>query len=83
MKSTLMPHEKWKISGPMYLDYELSHVFRNHNLKKWTKLGLFFAYFQSFQSNVTILQQTNEKNVYLVYGVGIRTRNLLITRLLP
>ena len=34
-------------------------------LKKWDKPGLFFIYFQSFQTNNTILQQINVKNVQM------------------
>ena len=44
---------------------------------------LFFVCFQSFQSNITILQQINVNNVHLAYSAGIRTQNLLITSLFP
>ena len=42
----------------------------------WPTPGLFFVYFQSFQTNNTILQQINVKNAHTVYGAGIQTRNL-------
>ena len=45
--------------------------------QKWANPGLFFIYFQSFQTNNTILQQINAKNVYPVYGAQIWTHNLL------
>ena len=32
-----------------------------------------FLFFQSFQSNITILQQINVKNMHLVYSAGIGT----------
>ena len=46
--------------------------------KKWANTGLFFLYFLSFQSNITILQQINVNNVHTVSGTGIRTHNLLM-----
>ena len=36
--------------------------------EKWANHGLFFVYFQYFQSNITILQQINVKNVHPVNG---------------
>ena len=42
----------------------------------WPTPGLVFVYFQSFQTNNTILQQINVKNAHTVYGAGIQTRNL-------
>ena len=35
-----------------------------------------FHLFLSFQTNITILQQINVKNVHPVYGAGIRTHQL-------
>ena len=53
-------------------------------VKKIANPGLFFIYFQSFQSNIiTILQQINVKNVHPQYGTGIRTLNRLIMSLHP
>ena len=43
------------------------------NGKGFYILGLFFIYFQAFQTTVQILQQIN-----VVHSVGIRTNNLLI-----
>ena len=46
--------------------------------EKMDQPGLFFIYFQSFKSNITILQQINVKNIHPVYCAGIRTQNLLV-----
>ena len=42
----------------------------------WANLGLFFSFILSFQTNNTIFQQINVKNVHPVYGAGIRTHDL-------
>ena len=43
----------------------------------------FFHLFSSFQTNITILQQRNVKNVHPVYGAGIWTHDLRNMSLLP
>ena len=50
--------------------------------KMWAILGLFIAYFWSFQTSNTILQQINVQNVHLVSGDRIRTHNFLLMSLL-
>ena len=45
--------------------------------------GLFFVYFKSFQSNDTILQQTNVKNVHQVSSSGNQTLYFRNKSLLP
>ena len=42
-----------------------------------------FRLFSSIQTNVTILQQINVKNIHPVYGAGIRTHDLWNMSLLP
>ena len=50
-------------------------------VKKWANPGLFFVYFWSFQTNNTILQQINVKNVmsiqYTAPGFEPATANLI------
>ena len=47
--------------------------------KKWANPGLFFVYFWSFQTNITIFTT----NVHPLYGAGIRTHNLWNVSLFP
>ena len=42
--------------------------------KKWANPGLFFVYFLSFQTNITVFYYTY--NVKNVYGAEIRTQDL-------
>ena len=52
----------------------------------WANPGLFFVYFQSFQTNINTIFTTNqcEKCQFLrVYGAGIRTHDLSIISHLP
>ena len=49
---------------------------------KWAILCLFLIYFWSFETNNTILQQINVKNVRPVSGSGICAHDLLIMHLL-
>ena len=42
-----------------------------------------FYLFSSFQTNITILQLINVKNVHPVYGTGIQTHDLWNMSLLP
>ena len=50
----------------------------NFFLKKWANPGLFFVYFRSFQVNqYNFYNKSMRKNVYPVYGTGIRTHDLL------
>ena len=52
-------------------------------LKTLANPGLFFVYFQSFDQKHDNFKTNQSENVYLVYGTGIRTHNLMITSLLP
>ena len=54
-------------------------------LKKIGQPGLFFVYFWSFQTNITIFttNKCEKCQVHPVYGTGIRTHDLSITSLLP
>ena len=46
--------------------------------------GLFFVYFWSFQTIITIFTTNKcEQNLHPVYSAGTRTRNLLSISLLP
>ena len=52
--------------------------------KKWANPGLFFVYFQSFQTNITnFYNKYMWKNVHPVYGAGIQTHDLRNVSLLP
>ena len=42
-----------------------------------------FNLFLAFQTNITILQQINVKNVHPVYGAGIQAHDLWNMSLLP
>ena len=44
--------------------------------KKWAIPGLSLVYFHLFKQTLQFLQHTYVKNVYPVYGAGIRTHNL-------
>ena len=46
-------------------------------------MASFLFIFSLFKQTLQFLQQINVKNVHPVSGAGIRTRNLLITSLLP
>ena len=59
----------------------LSVIIAYLSFKNGPKLGLFYVHFQSFQLNITMLQQ-NVKKIHPVYGAWIRPHNLLITSLL-
>ena len=45
--------------------------------------GLFFFNFRHFKQTLQFLQQIKVKNIHLVYGTGIRTRDLQNMSLLP
>ena len=49
---------------------------------KWAILGLFFVFLGLFKQTTEILQQINLKNVHPVSGAGIRTHELIMSRLL-
>ena len=67
-----------KVSGPQQVNRNFSILQNRIVFEKMDQPGLFFIYFQSFKSNITILQQINVKNIHPVYCAGIRTHNLLV-----
>ena len=75
-----------------HISYRISHSDRDDQngsngegdcFFKWANPVLFFDYFQFVQSNITILEQINVKNIHPVSAAGIRTHNLLIVSFLP
>ena len=63
--------------APTTIRSDLSEVFFKRAI-----LGLFFVYLGLFKQTTQILQQINVKNVHPVSGAGIRTPELIMSRLL-
>ena len=58
-------------------------VLHDSFFKKMGQPRPLFIYFRHFQTQITIVQQINVKNVHLVYVAGIRTHNIWNMSLLP
>ena len=64
------------VVGPFQQDQLYASIVHRFFKKKWAIPGLSLVYFHLFKQTLQFLQHTYVKNVYPVYGAGIRTHNL-------